>query len=69
VGDVFGMQLAWRQGFHHLMVESDSKLILVDMIMSNVKINGKLPTLVHRIQELMQLNLASAVQSYMARGK
>jgi hypothetical protein len=51
------------------MVESDSKLILVDMIMSNVKINGKLPTLVRRIQELMQLNLASAVQSYMARGK
>jgi ribonuclease HI len=50
-----GMQLAWRQGFHHLLMESDSK-ILVDMIMGNVKINGKRSTLVRRIQELMELN-------------
>jgi len=44
-GMFLGMQLAWRQGFHHLQVESDSKT-LVDMIKGNVKINGKAPTLV-----------------------
>ncbi|GAU41583.1 hypothetical protein TSUD_271920 [Trifolium subterraneum] len=54
-GMYLGMQLAWRNGFHHLQVESDSK-ILVDMIMGNVKINGKPPILVCRIQELLKLN-------------
>jgi len=54
-GMFLGMQLAWRQGFHHLQVESDSKT-LVDMIKGNVKINGKAPTLVCRIQELLNLN-------------
>jgi ribonuclease HI len=54
-GCTLGMQLAWRQDFHHLLVESDSK-VLVDIIMGNVKIKGKPPTLIRRIQELMKLN-------------
>jgi ribonuclease HI len=54
-GCTLGMQLAWRQDFHHLLVESDSK-VLVDMIMGNVKINGEPPTLIRRFQELMELN-------------
>ncbi|GAU42748.1 hypothetical protein TSUD_77850 [Trifolium subterraneum] len=54
-GMYLGMQLAWRQGFHLLQVESDSKT-LVDMITGKVKINGNPPTLVVRIQELLKLN-------------
>ncbi|MCI28290.1 ribonuclease H protein, partial [Trifolium medium] len=49
------MQLAWKQGFHQLQVESDSKT-LVDMITRKIKINGNLPSLVRRIQELLKLN-------------
>ncbi|KAK2452886.1 TMV resistance protein N [Trifolium repens] len=47
-GMYLGMQLSWRQGFHHLQVESGSKS-LVDMITGNVKFNGNPPTLVRRI--------------------
>ncbi|GAU25598.1 hypothetical protein TSUD_260320 [Trifolium subterraneum] len=54
-GMYLGMKLAWRQSFHHLQVESDSKT-LVDMITGKVKINGNPPTLVRRIQELLKLN-------------
>jgi hypothetical protein len=50
-----GMQLAWRQGFHNLQVESDSKT-LVDMITRKVTINGNPPTLIRRIQDLLKLN-------------
>jgi hypothetical protein len=50
--DVLGYATRVETGFHHLLVESDSK-IMVDMIMGNVKIKGKPPTLVRRIQELM----------------
>jgi len=49
------MQLAWRQGFHNLQVESDSKT-LVTLITRKVKINGKPPTLIRRIQDLLNLN-------------
>ncbi|MCI42798.1 ribonuclease H protein, partial [Trifolium medium] len=52
-GMYLGMQLAWSQG--HLQVECDSKM-LVDMITGKVKINGKLATLVRRIQKLLKLN-------------
>ncbi|MCI27885.1 non-LTR retroelement reverse transcriptase, partial [Trifolium medium] len=41
-GMYLGMQLAWRQGFHHLQVESDSKS-LVDMITGKVKFIGNPP--------------------------
>ncbi|PNX73414.1 ribonuclease H [Trifolium pratense] len=54
-GMYLGMELAWRQGFHHLQVESDSKS-LVDMITRKVKFNGNPPILVRRIQELLKLN-------------
>jgi len=54
-GMYFGMKLAWRQGFQHLKVESDS-IMLVDMIMGTVKFKGRPLTLVHRIQELLKLN-------------
>jgi len=49
------MQLAWKHGFHHLQVESDSKT-LVDMITGKININDNLPTLVRRIHELLKLN-------------
>jgi hypothetical protein len=49
------MQLAWRHNFHHLQVESDSK-ILIDMITGIVKINGNPPTFIRHIQELLKLN-------------
>jgi len=54
-GMYLGMQLAWRQGFHNLQVESDSKT-LVDMITRKVKFNGNPPTLIRRIQDLLKLN-------------
>ncbi|CAJ2647032.1 unnamed protein product [Trifolium pratense] len=54
-GMYLGMQIAWRQGFNNLQVESDSKM-LVDMITGKARINGKPPTLVRRIQELLKLN-------------
>jgi len=49
------MQLAWKHGFHHLQVKSDSKT-LVDMITGKININGNLSTLVRRIHELLKLN-------------
>jgi ribonuclease HI len=49
------MLLAWRQGFHHLQVKSDSKA-LVDMIIWKIRIDDNPPTLVRRIQELLKLN-------------
>ena len=67
-GMYLGMKLAWRQGFHHLQVESDSKM-LVDMIMGTVKFKGRPPTLVHRIQELLKLNWHVHFQSYMVGGE
>jgi ribonuclease HI len=54
-GMYLGMQLAWRHGFHHLQVESDSNT-LVDMITGKININGNPPTLVRRIHELLKLN-------------
>jgi hypothetical protein len=54
-GMYLGMKLAWRHDFHHLQVESNSKM-LVDMIMRTVKFKGRPPTLVQRIQELLKLN-------------
>ncbi|PNX97212.1 nucleic acid binding protein [Trifolium pratense] len=53
-GMYLGMQIAWRQGFNNLQVESDSKM-LVDMITGKTRINGKPSTLVRRIQELLKL--------------
>jgi hypothetical protein len=50
-----GMQLAWRQGFHHLQVKNNSKT-LVYMTTWNARINGKPITLVRCIHELLELN-------------
>jgi ribonuclease HI len=54
-GMYLDMQFAWRQGFHHLQVKSDSKN-LIDKTTGNVRINGKSPMLVCRIQDLLELN-------------
>ncbi|CAJ2630361.1 unnamed protein product [Trifolium pratense] len=49
-----GMEMARRQGYTHLVVESDSKL-LIDMVTGRCKLNGKAPILVNRIQDLSNL--------------
>ncbi|CAJ2657953.1 unnamed protein product [Trifolium pratense] len=49
-----GMEMARRQGYTHLIVESDSKL-LIDMVTGRCKLNGKAPILVNRIQDLSNL--------------
>lgn len=54
-GMYLGMQLAWKHGFHHLQVESNSKT-LVDMITGKMNINGNPTTLICRIQVLLKLN-------------
>jgi len=45
--------MAWREGISHLIVESGSK-VLIDMVTNNCKINGTIPSLVQRIQEILQ---------------
>ncbi|GAU36844.1 hypothetical protein TSUD_213680 [Trifolium subterraneum] len=49
-----GMKMARRQGYTHLIVESDSKL-LIDMVTGRCKLNGNSPILVKRIQDLSNL--------------
>jgi hypothetical protein len=49
-----GLLIARSQSFLHLIVESDSKL-LVDMVTNNCKINGATPVLILRIQDLINL--------------
>jgi len=52
-GLYLGLDMAWREGLSHLIVESDSK-VLVDMVSNNCKINGVIPSLIRRIQELLR---------------
>jgi len=47
--------MAWREHFDHLIVESDSK-ILIDMISDKFKFNGNIPILVHRIRKLLRMD-------------
>jgi len=49
------LDLAWRENTTHLIVESDSK-VLVDMITENCNFGGTTPTLVKRIQQLLSLS-------------
>jgi hypothetical protein len=49
-----GLKIASCYGFLHLVVESDSKL-LVDMVTNNCKINGTIPVLIRRTQDLNNL--------------
>ncbi|PNX82859.1 hypothetical protein L195_g038895 [Trifolium pratense] len=46
--------LAWKERISHLIMESDSK-ILIDMMMDN-KFNGMLPTLVWHIRNVLTFN-------------
>lgn len=46
--------MAWRENITHLIVESDSK-ILVDMITDNCKFSGTIHMLVRRIRKLLNL--------------
>jgi ribonuclease HI len=52
-GLYLGLDMAWREGISHLIVESDSK-VLIDMVTNNCKINGTIPSLVQRIQEILR---------------
>ncbi|GAU24368.1 hypothetical protein TSUD_390770 [Trifolium subterraneum] len=54
-GLYLGLDMAWREHFSHLIVESDSK-ILIDMISDNFKFNGNIPILVQRIMKLLKMN-------------
>lgn len=49
------IDMAWREHLDHLIVESDSK-ILIDMIFDNFKFNRNIPILVHRIWKLLKIN-------------
>ncbi|GAU24728.1 hypothetical protein TSUD_355570 [Trifolium subterraneum] len=50
-----GLDLARRVGIMHLHVESDSK-VLIDMVTKKINSKGNLPTLVHHIRQLLDLN-------------
>ena len=50
-----GLDMAWRENTTHLIVESNSK-ILVDMITENCNFSGTTPTLVRRIRQLLSLS-------------
>lgn len=39
-----GLDIAWREGLSHLIVESDLK-VFIDMVTKNCKINGTTPFL------------------------
>ncbi|PNX80630.1 receptor-like kinase [Trifolium pratense] len=54
-GMYLGLDLARQQGIRQLHVESDSK-VLIDMVTKKNKFNGNIPTLVHRIRQLLKLN-------------
>jgi len=54
-GMYLGLDLAWRENTIHLIVESNSK-ILVDMITGNCSFGGTTPTLVKRIRQLLSLS-------------
>jgi len=54
-GLYLGIEMAWREHFDHLIVESDSK-ILIDMIFDKFKFNGNIPILVHRIRKLLRMD-------------
>jgi len=52
-GLYLGLDMTWREGISHLIVESDSK-VLIDMVTNNCKINGTIPSLVQRIQQILR---------------
>jgi len=52
-GLYLGLDMAWREGISHLIIESDSK-VLIDMVTDNCKINGTIPSLVQCIQEILR---------------
>ncbi|RHN63570.1 putative ribonuclease H-like domain-containing protein [Medicago truncatula] len=54
-GMYLGLDMAWRENTTHIIVESDSK-ILVDMITENCNFSGTTPTLVGRIRQLLSLS-------------
>jgi hypothetical protein len=49
------LDLAWKEHISHLIVESDSK-ILIDVIMDNYKFSGTIPTLVWHIRNMLALD-------------
>jgi hypothetical protein len=54
-GMYVGLELARRKGVTHLIVESNSK-ILIDMVTGRCKLNGATPILLRRIQELISMD-------------
>ncbi|GAU32767.1 hypothetical protein TSUD_323350 [Trifolium subterraneum] len=52
-GMYLGMDIAWMDGLSHLIVESDSK-VLINMVTNKCNIKGHTPSLIWRIQEFMQ---------------
>lgn len=63
-----GMQMVNREGFTHLIVESDSKL-LIDMVTRNCKLNIHTPILVYRIHDLAILHDNIAFKHTRCNGK
>ena len=54
-GMCLGLDIPWRENTIHLIVESDSK-ILVDMITENCNFSGMTPTMVRHIRHLLSLS-------------
>lgn len=52
-GLYLALEMAWREHFSHLIVESGSKN-LVYMTSDNFKFNGNISTLVHCIRQLLK---------------
>jgi len=52
-GLYLGLDMAWSEGLSHVIVESDSK-VLIDMVANNCKISGTIPSMIRRIQEILQ---------------
>jgi len=54
-GLYLGLDMAWREHYSHIIVESVSK-ILIDMISGNFKLNENIPILVHRIRKMLKMS-------------
>jgi len=50
-----GLNMAWRENITHLIVESDSKVV-VDLINDNCKFSETIPTLTRHIRKLLNMS-------------
>jgi hypothetical protein len=56
-----GLNIAWRDGLSHLIVESDSK-VLINMVTNKCNIKGNTPSLIRRILEFLRKDFGNTWQ-------